>query len=319
MFAIETTGLAKSFRRKRVICDLDLHVGRGEIYGFVGKNGSGKSTTMKMLAGLMPPDAGEVRVLGRVMAPCEANPRMGTLIEAPGIYPNLSALDNMMVKALVLGVIDPRDACMDLLRAVGLDRAGKQRAKHFSMGMKQRLGVALALLGSPDILLLDEPMNGLDPEGVRDIRGLIVRLNRERGITVLISSHVLDQLERMCTVYGVIREGRMVAELTADEVEEACASCLVLCCAEQSRALAVLAEHCPAARLTALPGDAVRIEGDVAAEEVGRALMEEGVVVRDLHRTEGDREGFFVELMGGRDAEDAPAPPMGGGRRTGGE
>ena len=111
----------------------------------------------------------------------------------------------------------------------------------------------------------------------------------------------------------------MVAELTADEVEEACASCLVLRCAEQSRALAVLAERCPAARLTALPGDAVRIEGDVAAEEVGRALMEEGVVVRDLHRTEGDREGFFVELMGGRDVEDAPAPPMGGGRRTGGE
>ena len=167
--------------------------------------------------------------------------------------------------------------------------------------------------------MLDEPMNGLDPEGVRDIRGLIVRLNRERGITVLISSHVLDQLERMCTVYGVIREGRMVAELTADEVEEACASCLVLRCAEQSRALAVLAERCPAARLTALPGDAVRIEGDVAADEVGRALMEEGVVVRDLHRTEGDREGFFVELMGGRDTEDAPAPPMSGGRRTGGE
>lgn len=320
MYAIETTGLVKSFRRRRVIDGLALHVGRGEIYGFIGKNGSGKSTTMKMIAGLMPPTAGEISVLGQRLQPCEAHGRVGALIETPGIYLNLSAFDNLMVKALALGLVDAREEARGLLAAVGLADTGKQKAKRFSMGMKQRLGVALALLGDPDVLLLDEPLNGLDPEGARDIRNLIVRLNRERGVTVLISSHVLDQLERICTVYGVIRDGRMVAELTAAEVEEACASSLVLRCAEQARALAVLAERCPQARLTALPGDALRIEGPVEAADVSRALMAEGIAVIDLHRTEGDREAFFVELMGGHDAEDQPADAADHGRRAkGGE
>ena len=305
MNAIETVGLVKSFRRKRAIQGLDLHVGRGEIYGLVGKNGSGKSTTMKLIAGHMAPDAGEISVLGERLAPCEAHPRVGALIESPGLYLELSAFDNLMVKALVLGLVKPRDACERLLAAVGLADAGQQKARRLSMGMRQRLGVALALLGDPDVLMLDEPLNGLDPEAARDIRTLIVRLSRERGMTVLISSHVLDQLERMCTVYGVIRDGRMVAELTAEEVEHACESCLMLRCEEAPRALAVLAERCTEARLVALPGDEIRIEGPVEADEVGRALMVEGIAVSELHRMAGDREAFFVDLMGGREEGDA--------------
>lgn len=301
MNAIETVGLVKSFRRKRVIQGLDLHVGCGEIYGLVGKNGSGKSTTMKLIAGHMAPDAGEVFVLGERLAPCEAHPRMGSLIESPGLYLELSAFDNLMVKALVLGLVKPRAACERLLAAAGLADAGQQKAKRLSMGMRQRLGVALALLGEPDVLMLDEPLNGLDPEAARDIRTLIVHMNRERGMTVLISSHVLDQLERMCTAYGVIRDGRMVAELTAEEVERACERCLTLRCAEAPRALAALTERLPGARLVALPGDTIRIEGPVEADEVGRALMAEGIAVSELHRTAGDREAFFVDLMGGGD------------------
>ncbi len=311
MHAIETAGLVKSFRGRRVIRDLNLHVGRGDIYGFIGKNGSGKSTTMKLICGLMPATAGEIRVMGQPLAPCEASPLVGSLIEAPGIYPNLSAFDNLMVKALALGIVDARAHAAELLETVGLNAhvpgasRAREKAKRFSMGMKQRLGLALALTGNPDILLLDEPLNGLDPEGARNLRELIVRLNRERGVTVLISSHILDQLERICTRYGVIADGHMARELTAEELDTACASCLELACSEPARALALIDERCPELDLTVLPGDVIKIEGPADQALIGEILMSEGVAVTDLHRTERDAESFFVELMGGAEERTA--------------
>lgn len=311
MYAIETVGLERGFRGRRVIQGLDLHVGRGEVYGFIGRNGSGKSTTMRMVAGLLAPDAGVVRVLGRALAPCEPHPALGSLIESPGVYPNLSAYDNLMTKALVLGVVDAPARCRELLAVVGLAETGRKRVRGFSMGMRQRLGVAMALLGNPDVLMLDEPLNGLDPEGAREIRSLLSRLNRERGVTVLISSHVLDQLERVCTCYGVIRDGRMVRELTAAELERECASYLALSCAEPQRALAVLSDAFPALAASVLPDDAIRIDGGADAAEVGRALAGAGIAVSELHRAEGDVEEFFVRLMGG---QDEPAE-TGAGRR----
>ena len=318
MNAIETHALEKKFRGKRALRNLNLTVGRGEIYGFIGKNGSGKSTTMKIVAGLMPATAGEVHVLGAALAPCEAHPAVGTLIESPGIYPSLSAYDNLMVKALTLGVVDAKRTCQELLDAVGLADTGRQKAKRFSMGMKQRLGIALALMGNPSVLLLDEPLNGLDPDAARAIRTLIVRLNRERGVTVLISSHVLDQLERMCTCYGIIRDGHMVRELSAAAVEEECASYLALSCTEPERALATLTERVRGARIQMMPDDTLRIDGNVDTAQVGEILMSEGIALSDLHRTEGDREAFFVELMGGHDVDEAgPAPDAGAGRATG--
>ena len=318
MNAIETHALEKKFRGKRALRDLNLTVGRGEIYGFIGKNGSGKSTTMKIVAGLMPATAGEVHVLGAALAPCEAHPAVGTLIESPGIYPSLSAYDNLMVKALTLGLVDAKRTCQELLDAVGLADTGRQKAKRFSMGMKQRLGIALALMGNPSVLLLDEPLNGLDPDAARAIRTLIVRLNRERGVTVLISSHVLDQLERMCTCYGIIRDGHMVRELSAAAVEEECASYLALSCTEPERALATLTERVRGARIQMMPDDTLRIDGNVDTAQVGEILMSEGIALSDLHRTEGDREAFFVELMGGHDVDEAgSAPGAGAGRATG--
>lgn len=320
MNAIQTTGLVKVFKRRWALDRLDMSVRRGDIYGFVGKNGSGKSTTMRIVAGLMPATLGEVQVLGRDLGPCEAHPAVGALIEGPGVYPTLSALDNLMVKALALGLVDPRKESLGLLDAVGLSDAARTKAKRLSLGMRQRLGIALTLLGHPDVLLLDEPLNGLDPEATRDIRSLIVRLNRERGVTVLISSHVLDQLERICTRYGVIREGRLVAELTAEEVDAACASCLTLSCSEPPRALALLEQHVPGISVTVLPDSSLRLEGTADARLVGRTLADAEIAVFDLHRTERDREGFFVGLMGGGDAEgDDPADalaPRGGGRRA---
>ena len=298
MNVIETSGLTKAFGSKMAVDQFDMHVGQGDIYGFVGRNGAGKSTVMRMLAGLAEPTGGEVRVFGT--SPCEAGAsrRIGALIESPGLYGSMSATDNLMMKALALGLADPKDKVRDLLDLTGLGSVGPKATKNFSMGMKQRLGLALALLGSPDLLLLDEPLNGLDPEGAREIRRLIMRLNDERGITVVVSSHVLEQLGKMATRYGVIREGRMVRELTAAEVDQECSDFLQLEAANPALALAVLQERFAGLRFQSMPGGAIRLFGGADAGAVGAALNEQGIAIRGLYAHRRDLEEFFVEMMG---------------------
>ena len=247
MNVIETNGLSKAFGSKMAVDQFDMHVGQGDIYGFVGRNGAGKSTVMRMLAGLAAPTDGEVREFGMQPREASASRRIGALIESPGLYGSMSATDNLMMKALALGLADPKDKVRDLLDLTGLGSVGSKATKNFSMGMKQRLGLALALLGSPDLLLLDEPLNGLDPEGAREIRRLIMRLNDERGITVVVSSHVLEQLGKMATRYGVIREGRMVREMSAAEVDQECSDFLQLEAANPSASRACASSPCPTA------------------------------------------------------------------------
>lgn len=298
MNVIETSGLTKAFGGKMAVDQFDMHVGQGDIYGFIGRNGAGKSTVMRMLAGLAEPTGGEMRVFGS--SPCEAGAsrRIGALIESPGLYGSMSATDNLMMKALALGLADPKDKVRDLLDLTGLGSVGSKATKNFSMGMKQRLGLALALLGSPDLLLLDEPLNGLDPEGAREIRRLIMRLNDERGITVVVSSHVLEQLGKMATRYGVIREGRMVRELTAAEVDQECSDFLQLEAANPALALAVLQERFAGLRFQSMPGGTIRLFGGADAGAVGAALNEEGIAIRGLYAHRRDLEEFFVEMMG---------------------
>ena len=298
MNVIETNGLSKAFGSKMAVDQFDMHVGQGDIYGFVGRNGAGKSTVMRMLAGLAEPTGGEVRVFGS--SPCEAGAsrRIGALIESPGLYGSMSATDNLMMKALALGLADPKDKVRDLLDLTGLGSVGSKATKNFSMGMKQRLGLALALLGSPDLLLLDEPLNGLDPEGAREIRRLIMRLNDERGITVVVSSHVLEQLGKMATRYGVIREGRMVREMSAAEVDQECSDFLQLEAANPTLALAVLQERFAGLRFQSMPDGAIRVFGGADAGAVGAALNEQGIAVRGLYAHRRDLEEFFVEMMG---------------------
>lgn len=222
MLVIETRDLAKAYHGRCVVEGFDMHVAEGDIYGFVGKNGAGKSTVMRMIDGLAAPTAGGISLFGRdvVEDGGTARARIGALINEPGLLLHMSARDNLMAKAYAIGLADARGRTEEMLRLVGLSDTGSKRTKRFSQGMKQRLGIALALLGSPDLLLLDEPFNGLDPESTREMRNLVVRMNEMFGITVVISSHVLDQLDRMATRYGVIAEGRMVRELTAEEVRE---------------------------------------------------------------------------------------------------
>ena len=298
MNVIETNGLSKAFGSKMAVDQFDMHVGQGDIYGFVGRNGAGKSTVMRMLAGLAAPTDGEVREFGMQPREASASRRIGALIESPGLYGSMSATDNLRMKALALGLADPKDKVRDLLDLTGLGSVGSKATKNFSMGMKQRLGLALALLGSPDLLLLDEPLNGLDPEGAREIRRLIMRLNDERGITVVVSSHVLEQLGKMATRYGVIREGRMVREMSAAEVDQECSDFLQLEAANPTLALAVLQERFAGLRFQSMPDGAIRVFGGADAGAVGAALNEQGIAVRGLYAHRRDLEEFFVEMMG---------------------
>ena len=301
MSVIEVRGLAKEYRGRRVVDRFDMTVMRGDIYGFVGKNGAGKSTVMKMICGLVTPTAGEICLFGdEERAAVPGGLRVGSLIEEPGLLPNLSVFDNLMAKALAIGFVDSRERCLEVLRLAGLDHAEGKKAKRLSLGMKQRLGLALALLGNPDVLLLDEPFNGLDPEGTRAMRNLLVRLNEVFGVTVVVSSHVLDQLDRMVTRYGVIAEGAMVREMTADQVQAECGESLRVRTTDPSRTLAQLQETLPAATYRAEPDQAIIVSGAYDAESVAQALKAAGQVVLEFSPHRRDLEEYFVELMEGR-------------------
>lgn len=299
MNIVKTHALTKRFGGKTAVDAFDMQVRKGDIYGFVGRNGAGKSTVMRMLCGLASPTSGEIGIFGSPLNHSSGARKIGVLINNPGLYPNMSAYDNLMLKCLCVGVIDPKEATNQLLDFVGLRAAGKKPSKNFSTGMKQRLGLALALVGDPDLLLLDEPLNGLDPEGAREIRQLIMQLNEERGLTVIISSHVLEQLGKMCNRYGVIREGRMVREISAEEVAQECSEYLHLECSDPARALVLLQEKFANLNCTVMPEGAIRISGAAESALIGAALAEAGIAVTALYVHRRDLEDFFVEMMGG--------------------
>lgn len=316
-YAIETSGLSKSFRGVRAVADVNLHVPAGAVYGLVGKNGAGKSTLLKLVSGLTPQDAGTVSVLGRELRPGQTDPRLGVLVEAPAVYGRLDAFENLMNRALVLGLPNPKAACREALELVGLDArtAGDGRRRvlwprgayvdDLSTGLRQRLGVALALLGAPEVLLLDEPFNGIDPTGAASLRDLLARLSRERGVTVLVSSHVLAHLERVCTHFGVMRGGFLVRELTAEELSEACAVHLVLRVDAPERAVAVLAEELPGLAVRVLPDGALSVAapggGEPDRRVLSQTLLGAGIAVTELSASQLDVEAELVRIIDGRE------------------
>ena len=307
MNVIEARGLTKVYGGRPVVCDFNMTVAAGDIYGFVGKNGAGKSTVMKMICGDAIPSSGEAILFesdrrrpgdGAAQSACDVR-RIGVLIEGPGLLPNLSAYRNLEAKALALGLVDGPARCEEALRLVGLSGVGNKKVRGFSLGMRQRLGLAMALLGSPDVLLLDEPFNGLDPEATRAMRNLIVRVNETLGVTVVVSSHVLDQLDRMATRYGVIADGRMVREMTAEEVAAECRSSLRVRTENTARTLALLEEAYPVLLFKAEPDGAIVIAGDYDDGAISRLLSQSGEVVREFAQGHRDLEEYFVELMEG--------------------
>ena len=218
---LKTSGLTKKFGNKTAVDHVDISIQRGAIYGLIGMNGAGKTTIMKMLSGMIRPNEGTFSYDGLGSSLSEAYRRIGALIEAPALYPSLSAKDNLKIKALAYGINDDK-YIQEKLELVGLGDVGKKKAGKFSLGMKQRLGIALALVGDPDFLLLDEPINGLDPQGIVEVREMLTELNKKKGVTILISSHILEELSKIATDYGIISEGKLVEQITREELMTKC-------------------------------------------------------------------------------------------------
>ena len=325
-YAIETHGLTKAFHRKRAVDNVNLHVPAGSIYGLVGKNGAGKSTLLKLVSGLLARDEGSVSILGSPLASCQTDARLGILIEQPAVYERLDPFENLMNRALVLGLPNPRQACREVLALVGLSEreAGDGEFRllwprgsytdDLSTGMRQRLGVALALIGNPEVLVLDEPFSGIDPAGAKSIRTTIRRLSREQGVTVIVSSHTIAHLERMCTHFGVMRAGKLVREVTSAELLEARTARLVVRVTNSERAVALLAEGMPDLALSVLKDGRLTIhmtpelEKDEGRAALSELLMRGGVAVTEMRPVATDLEGELVRLMEGVHAAGSSRP-----------
>ena len=301
MAVIQTMGLSKRYKDSWAVDHLDLRVEQGDIYGFIGRNGAGKSTTLKLLCGLAQPTQGEALIFGKPIRDSVARRRVGSLIEQPGLYPDLSGRENLRLYATLLGLDSPARQVDEILETVCLSPKEKKPVKHYSMGMKQRLGVGLALLGGPDLLLLDEPINGLDPEGIREMRELLLRLNRERGLTLLISSHILGELSKIATRYGIIQQGRMVEQITAGELTQKCTDYLHLQTDQPQKAAALLERELHLSRWEMRPEGEIRIYEAVDTKAVGQILTQAGIAVEEMGLHRQDLESYFLERMGGAD------------------
>ena len=297
-YVLATQGLSKHYRQFKALDNLTMHVPRGSIYGFVGRNGAGKTTLIRLICGLQAPTSGSYSLYGTDFNQKEIakiRRRMGAVVETPSIYLDLTAEDNLKEQFRVLGV--PTDGGIpELLKLVGLEDTGKKKARNFSLGMKQRLGIAVALAGAPDFLVLDEPVNGLDPQGIIDIRELILKLNRERNITVLISSHILDELSRLATHYGFIDSGRIVKELSARELEAACRKCLRVEVTD-TRALARVLDGMGVEYKILSDGQA-DVFAQLNISQLSRALDGEGCELLSAQERDESLESYFVNLVG---------------------
>lgn len=300
-YVLQTNGLTKKYKGFQALNGLTMNVPKGSIYGFVGKNGAGKTTLIRLICGLQAPTSGDFTLYGIRSGSgdmIKSRRRMGAVVETPSIYMDMSAEDNLKQQYLILGLPN-YDGIDELLKLVGLENTGKKKAKNFSLGMKQRLGIAIALAGDPDFLVLDEPVNGLDPQGIVEIRELILKLNRERQITVLISSHILDELARLATHYGIIDNGRMVKEISAEELEAACRKCVRI----EVTDTAVLARVLDAMELEyrIVSESKADIFAQVKVTTLASALAKEHCEVLSMQERDESLESYYISLVGGGD------------------
>ncbi len=298
-YVLTTNALSKYYRHFKALNGLSMHIPKGAIYGFVGKNGAGKTTLIRLICGLQPPTCGDYVLYGIKNTDKEiikAQRRIGAVVETPSIYLQMSAEDNLKIQYNILG-LPSYEGIKELLKLVGLSDTGKKKAKNFSLGMRQRLGIAIALCGDPDFLVLDEPVNGLDPQGIVEVRELILKLNRERNITVLISSHILDELSRLATYYGFIDNGHIVKEISAQELEATCKKCIRL----EISDIKVFVQVMEKLKLE------YRIISDTKAEVYAKltptklvlSLAKEGCEVLSFNEREEGLESYYINLVGG--------------------
>ena len=298
-YILETKNLTKQYGRQKAVDSVSLHVRQGDIYGLIGRNGAGKTTIMKMISGLAAPTEGSFSIFGHEGRTAELYmSRLGTLIEAPGIYPNMTARANLKIKCLAMGV-RKKNEIDELLEIVGLADTGRKRVKNFSLGMKQRLGIALALVGEPDILILDEPINGLDPQGIAEVRETLARLNREKNITFIISSHILEELSKIATNYGIINDGVLIKEMTREQLLTECSERIELKTNDTARACTVL-DQMGISKYKVVDADTIQIfERLDDGGSITMALAENDVKTMGITVKNEALEDYYLELTGG--------------------
>jgi ABC-2 type transport system ATP-binding protein len=295
-FVLQTQGLTKKFGKKAAVSGLNLNVRKGDIYGFIGRNGAGKTTFIRMVSGLAHPTEGNIYLFESDDLDIQRR-KTGTMIENPAVFPHMSARDNLQYYCRLLG-LDPKTTIDEMLLLVGLQDTGKKKAKNYSLGMKQRLAIAIALLGNPEFLMLDEPINGLDPSGIKEIRELILRLNQEKNITILISSHILGELSKIANRYGVINNGVMVAEFTNEELETRSMGELEIKVDNVELARNVIGNIIDPANIKVMDDKTVRIMKNLdKAGAINMELAKNGVTVTSSTVVGQDLEAYFMQLM----------------------
>jgi ABC-2 type transport system ATP-binding protein len=297
MYAIETSKLSKSFRNIYAVQDLNLKVPEGSIYGFIGENGSGKSTTEKLICGLLVPSGGEIRLYGKHYTDAGVRARMGVLIENPGCFPSSTVYQNLMMQALNLDIKNPKAEVERVLKLVSMAGAADRKFKQCSLGMKQRLGVAQSLLGRPRLLILDEPINGLDADGMRIVRETLIELNQQEGVTILISSHILGELAKVATHYGIIRNGALIKELREDEMSSECRDFVFVKTNNNVKALGILSQKY---REIEQKDEGIRVYDEKESAKVGGLLYANEMEVNEISFQKIGLEEYYLRIMSRR-------------------
>ena len=294
MNAIEIRGLTKNFGQKQALNNLNMTVPCGAIYGFIGENGSGKSTTEKLICGLLVPSGGSIKLFGRDYTDADIRAKIGVLIEQPGCFPNYSVWNNMMLQATNLDIKNAAEEVRKALKIVRMEGSASNKYKNCSLGMKQRIGIAMALLGNPALLVLDEPINGLDADGMRIMREVLVDITKTYNCTVVVSSHILGELEKIATHYGIVRGGKMIKEMTAEELNADCRTYVALQTKNMDETLNILKRKYNRVNLE---NEYIRVYDDVNAEEIVSYLYENDVIVTEIATDKIGLEEYYIDLM----------------------
>lgn len=298
-YILETHNLEKRYKDFKAISNLNIHVKKGDIYGLIGKNGAGKTTLIRLICGLQKPTSGSYSIYGISNLNKEiinVRKRIGAIVETPSIYLDLTARENLEEQYKIIG-LPSYDGINEILELVGLSKTGNKKSKNFSLGMRQRLGIAIALVGNPDILILDEPINGLDPEGIIEIRELILKLNKEKGITVLISSHYLDELSKIATCYGFVDNGKIIKEINSKELEENCRKRFEISVNNIKEATKYLEEKDISYEI--ISEKIINIYDNINISELAVALSSQNCTINEFHEKEESLENYYMNLIGG--------------------
>lgn len=297
-FVLETKNLSKSYGHSHALSGVDMHVPKNSVYGLVGRNGAGKTTLMRVVTGIQRESGGSYSLFGvdnKDKKIVKERKRVGSMIESPSIFLDISAEENLKMQYRIIGLPSFSDI-PEILRIVGLEDTGKKKAASFSFGMKQRLGIAMAIAGSPDLLILDEPINGLDPEAIVEMRELIIRLNKEMHMTIVVSSHILDELSRVATYYGFLDSGRMVKEISREEMDKECRKAMRVKVKSIEKASVSLSRF--GLEYSIIDDDTLDLYGEIGFQEVLKLLENAGVV--DIEKRNENLGGFFINTIGGK-------------------